>query len=196
MTTAAILVGGRAERYGGQDKSALLVDGRSILERQLEALHGIAPEVLLVGRAGHRVECPGTVSIEDRIAGAGPLAGLDAALMAARHDRVLLLACDMPHLTPAFLADLVGRLGDADAVVPSTERGYHPLCAVYARRCHPVAARHLAERRLKMMDLLNAVRTLEMREPELAPYGGARLLANVNTPADLDGLETLHGHKR
>jgi molybdopterin-guanine dinucleotide biosynthesis protein A len=196
MTTAAILVGGRADRYGGRDKSALLVEGRTILDRQLSALRGVAAEVLLVGRRGQSIDRPDTRSIEERVPDAGPLAGLEAALASARHDRILLLACDMPFVTAPFLAALVARLDDADAVVPNTERGYHPLCAVYARRCYPVAARHLTERRLKMMELLNAVRMTEMREHDLAPYGGARLLVNVNTPADFDGLETLHGHKR
>jgi molybdopterin-guanine dinucleotide biosynthesis protein A len=196
MTTAAILVGGRADRYGGRDKGAIVVEGHAILGRQLAALEGVADDVLLVGRAGQRVEHAGTRPVEDRVAGAGPLAGLEAALAAARHDQVLLLACDMPFLTAPFLADLVARLAGADAVVPRTERGYHPLCAVYARHIHPVVVRHLAERRLKMMDLLAVIRTKAMGERELAHCGGVRLLANVNSPADFDSLETLHGHKR
>ncbi len=32
MPTAAILAGGRAARFGGRDKSALAIEGRSILE--------------------------------------------------------------------------------------------------------------------------------------------------------------------
>ena len=36
--SAAILAGGRATRYGGLDKGALLVDGRSIRDRQIAEL--------------------------------------------------------------------------------------------------------------------------------------------------------------
>ena len=38
MQSAAILAGGDARRFGGRDKSALVVDGRTILERQIAEL--------------------------------------------------------------------------------------------------------------------------------------------------------------
>ena len=49
MLTAAILAGGRATRFGGRDKSALVVEGRTILDRQVSELSQIAGEILLVG---------------------------------------------------------------------------------------------------------------------------------------------------
>ena len=42
--SVAILAGGQATRFGGRDKSALLVDGRSILDRQLAALAPLTDE--------------------------------------------------------------------------------------------------------------------------------------------------------
>ena len=46
--TAAILAGGRARRFGGRDKSGLVVDGRSILERQLDELARVARDIVVV----------------------------------------------------------------------------------------------------------------------------------------------------
>ena len=46
MLSAAILAGGRATRFGGQDKSALVVDGRTIFDRQVTELSKIAGEIL------------------------------------------------------------------------------------------------------------------------------------------------------
>jgi len=43
MASAAILAGGRASRFDGRDKSALVVGGRTIFEREygeIEALAG------------------------------------------------------------------------------------------------------------------------------------------------------------
>ena len=45
---------------------------------------------------------------------------------------------------PPMLAHLIRRRGGADAVVPRTERGYHPLCAVYDAACRPPVERRLA----------------------------------------------------
>ena len=47
--SAAILAGGQATRFGGRDKSALLVDGRTILDRQLAALAPLTDDLMIVG---------------------------------------------------------------------------------------------------------------------------------------------------
>ena len=81
--------------------------------------------------------------------------------------------------------------------MPRTERGYHPLCAVYTRACLPAVERRLAERRLKMLDLLHDLRVRVVTADELGRFGDRdRLLANVNTPAEYAGLEALQGHKQ
>ena len=185
---AAILAGGQATRFGGRDKSALLVDGRRILEHQMAALAPAVDEVLIVG--GPRA------TIHDIVPGCGPLGGLHAALTAARGDAVLLVACDMPYLSTPLLAYLLSLATEADVVVPRSERGYHPLCAVYTRAClDPVAVR-LADRRLNMRELVDSMRTRVVPVDEIRRFGDPdRLLANVNTPADYAGLEALQGHK-
>jgi molybdopterin-guanine dinucleotide biosynthesis protein A len=134
--------------------------------------------------------------IHDIVPGCGPLGGLHAALTAARGDRVLLVACDMPFLSSPFLAHLLSLANDVDIVVPQSERGYHPLCAVYSTACLAPAAARLADGRLKMRELLDAMRTRVVPIDEIRRFGDPdRLLANVNTPADYADLEALQGHK-
>ena len=48
MASAAILAGGRASRFGGRDKSALIVEGLPILDRQMAALAEVTDDVMLV----------------------------------------------------------------------------------------------------------------------------------------------------
>jgi molybdopterin-guanine dinucleotide biosynthesis protein A len=186
--SGAILAGGQATRFGGRDKSALLVDGRAILDRQIAALAPAVDDVVIVG--GSRA------TIHDIVPGCGPLGGLHTALNAARGDAVLLVACDMPYLSTPFLAYLLSLTAGADIVVPQTERGYHPLCAVYTRACLEPAAARLADRRLRMRELVGSMRTRVVPIDEIRQFGDPdRLLANLNTPADYAGLETLQGHK-
>ena len=123
MASAAILAGGRASRFDGRDKSRLVVGGRSIVERQLEALSRITDDILIVG-----ARCPpnprGGVaprSVPDRVPGCGPLGGLDAALAAARDDAVVVVACDMPFVTAELLGHLLSFAPGYDVVVPRTE---------------------------------------------------------------------------
>ena len=102
----------------------------------------------------------------------------------------------MPYLTSAFLQYLLSLSGEADVVVPRSERGYHPLCAVYTRACLEPTAARLADRRLKMRDLVADVRARVVDVEDIRRFGDPdRLLANVNSPADVAGLEALQGHK-
>jgi molybdopterin-guanine dinucleotide biosynthesis protein A len=179
-----------ARRFDGRDKSALEVGGRSILDRQLAELSQVSDDILLVaalpaaGRASTERTSHGPVRlIHDQMPRHGPLGGLHAALVAARHDVVLLIACDMPFVTAALLDYLASLASAADAIVPLTGRRYHPLCAAYRRACQPFVARRLAERRLAMVDFLEEVRVRPVTEQELEAFGEpSRLLANVNTP--------------
>ena len=193
MNSAAILAGGQATRFGGVDKGALIVEGRTILERQVTELSALTTDLIIVGGLGAP---PIGRSIADVVPGCGPLGGLHAALTAARGNAVFVVACDMPYITSAFAGYLLDLARHADIVVPQTEDGYHPLCAVYTRRCLEAVARRLADRRLKMADLMLDVPTRVVPVEELDRFGDRhRLLANVNTPAEHAGLEAIQGHK-
>jgi molybdenum cofactor guanylyltransferase len=198
MRSATILAGGRASRFDGRDKSALLVDGRTILDRQIVELGAIVgPErVLLVGGGDRHA---GVRAVADLVPGCGPLGGIHTALTmltAGPADAVFVAACDMPFVAGALVAYLFELAETADLVVPRTEGGYHPLCAVYTRSCLEPIARRLAERRLKVMDLADDVRTRVVTSDEVERFGDRhRLLANVNTPADYAALEAVHGHE-
>src|SRR5580704_8111651 len=98
MFSAAILAGGGATRFGGRDKGALIVDGRSIRAHQLGALAQVARDIMIVGgepASAGRTAFPVRM-IADRVRGCGPLGGLHAALIEARCNATVILACDMP----------------------------------------------------------------------------------------------------
>ena len=220
MLTAAILAGGRATRFGGRDKSALVVDrrdGRTIFERQMSELTQIAGEILWVGATmPSRRPGPGpaVTQVADLIAGCGPLGGLHTALSESRGKATLVIACDMPYVSAPFLAYLASLMGEPgqpvspggvggpggpggfDAVVPQTEHRYHPLCAAYTRAMIAPIERRLGARRLTMMDLLADVRLRVVTAEEIGRFGDPhQLLANVNTPAEHQSLEALHNHE-
>src|SRR5512139_3858067 len=107
MWTAAILAGGQARRLGGLNKSALAVGASTVLQRQLAALHGLTPHILIVGRDSMPGLDGGIRVVPDRVAGAGALGGVYTALLEAPTDVVLVMACDMPYVTAPFLEALV-----------------------------------------------------------------------------------------
>ena len=195
MWSAAILAGGQSRRFDGRDKSSLLVQGRTILERQVSELMALTTDILVVGGPERIVPAPARV-VPDRIPGCGPLGGLHTALSVAVGEAVVVIACDMPNVCAKLLRHLLALTRHADVVVPLTDRGYHPLCAAYARAClEPVTAR-LADGRLKMTGLFEDLRVHAVTADELSALGGSEeWLANVNTPAEYSGLEALQRHE-
>ena len=192
-SSAAILAGGRALRFGGLDKSALVVAGRTILEHQVAELSQITDDLLLVGGPAPSVKLTGVRHVPDLVPGCGPLSGLHAALSAALAPAVVVVACDMPFVPAPLLRyflTLVNGPDRPDLVVPRTEHGYHPLCAAYTRACLEPITRRLADGRLRVDGLFEDVRVRVVARDAIAAFGDPdRLLANLNTPLEYRAIE-------
>jgi molybdopterin-guanine dinucleotide biosynthesis protein A len=185
MWTAAILAGGHARRLGGADKSALVVDGASILERQLAVLRPLTPHILIVVSDESRHPEAGVQVVRDRIGGAGSLGGLYTALLEAPTEQLVVMACDMPFLTAPFLSRLAALGAGVDAAIPRDARGLHPLAAAWSQRAAPHLAEHVARGQLRILDALAGLVVREIEPQELAQFDrDGRLLMNVNTPDD------------
>jgi molybdopterin-guanine dinucleotide biosynthesis protein A len=181
---AAILAGGRARRFGGQDKCRLIVEGRAIIVRQVEVLQDVASEVFVVGPADRFADL-GVPVHHDVIPDIGALGGLYTALAVAEAPLVLVVACDMPFLDAGLLRRLAELAAAADGAWVRGARGVEPLLACYRRTARDVVRTAIADGRLKAADLGAVLRMVEMDAREVERYGSAeRLLANVNTPAD------------
>ena len=98
---AYILVGGKSSRFGS-DKALLEIEGRPLVVHLAAIAQQAAGSVTLVGQPA-RYEHLGLPIIPDTQADIGPLAGILAALEHSSQPWNLLLACDMPHVTAAFL---------------------------------------------------------------------------------------------
>jgi molybdenum cofactor guanylyltransferase len=185
---AAILAGGRATRLHGADKGGLVIGGRTIRDRQLEALSGLVDEIVLVGgQAG----AAGLPHVPDLVAAHGPLGGIQTALHHAGDAAcTLIVACDLPFLSRPFLAFLLARALAADAadvVVPRSGGRLHPLCAAYNRRVREAVDRRVASGALAVQALFDEVR-VDVVEPDVVaafdPEGV--MFWNVNTPDEYE----------
>jgi molybdopterin-guanine dinucleotide biosynthesis protein A len=191
--TAAILVGGAARRLDGTVKPSLRVGNERIVDRQLRALADVGiGHITLVGSwRDAPIVAPGVHHVADAVEGGGALGGLYTALLAGTGAVVIVLAGDMPFLTPAWLGRLAD-VGAASANVPRIDGRWHPLCAAYRRH----AAGHLKARldrgALRVIDALGDLRVRELTAHDVAPFDAAgMLMMNVNTPDDYREAERL-----
>jgi molybdopterin-guanine dinucleotide biosynthesis protein A len=193
---AAILAGGKAQRLGGQPKGLLEVGGRRIVDRQRQALGAVFARVFIVANDPGPWRDLGMAIVPDGVPGAGPLAGLDAALgaLVAGEEAVVCVAGDMPTLHPALLALLRDHPGPV--VVPRPRGQPEPLCARYGRSSAPVVAAALAAGRLRMTDLCAALDAQYLDEPVLRAVDPALAsFTNVNTPEELEQVRRQLGQR-
>lgn len=175
-----VLVGGSSSRMG-RDKALLPYGGRTLVEHVATQVQAAAGSVFLVGPP-ERYAALGYPVVADRFPGLGPAAGIHAALAAQRADWNLIVACDMPGLTPPLLESLFQRAeqaGGHGAAAVAPDGSMQPLCAVYHRCCLPWFERALREGRLKLRDLIASLALTP------APVRDPAALANWNTPADV-----------
>jgi len=160
-----VLAGGASSRMG-RDKALL------------EARGGILPAL-----AARRLAA---VCAEVAVGpGRGPAAGILGGAAAYPGRLLLVLACDLPRVPPALLAELA-RPPAADWVIPRWSGGVEPLCALYGPAALAALGRRVERGRLALHALFEeglAARVLE--GDELARFGQpGEIFLNLNTPED------------
>ncbi len=166
-----------------------------MVRSSVDAVAEVTSRVVVVSSKPVPEAGPAATVIPDARPGKGPLAGLQAALREAATrglDGVLLLACDLPLVTPALLARVAEGLEDAPAAAPSREGGgIEPLCAAYRVETLTAVERHLSSDDLSLHALFRDVGGRSIPAEELE--GSATQLLNVNTPEDQRRAEALLG---
>ncbi len=185
--TAFILAGGQSTRMG-TDKAFVLLEGRTLLVRMLELARSVTANVRIVGNPAKFQRFAPVV--EDVFQGCGPLAGIHAALRSSQTDLNLILAVDVPFVSPTFLGFLIARARNSGATVTIARigKGWQPLCAVYRRAFADTADKALRAGRYKIDVLFEDSQTQVLDEEELRVAGFTpELFRNLNTPEDLAG---------
>ena len=142
---------------------------------------------VLVSMASGTAAAPASADgvVVDRVADAGPLAGLEAALVRARFPRLLVVAVDLPAMTSDYLCRLVDRAAEGTGVVPVRDGRYEPLAALYPRRVLDMVRRRLDAGDLRLQAFVReSVGCGMVVECVVAP-DEEPLFANWNHPSDV-----------
>ncbi len=189
----AVLAGGCSSRMGATKAFALLA-GRPLLAHVLDRLRPQTARVYLNARDdSDRWRAFGCPLVEDapEWRGAGPLAGIAAALTRAAAEGFAWLAtapCDAPFLPLDLVAKLAAPIGyGAPAAVAVGPGGLEPLFALW-----PVAAVGRIEAALagsagpsRVLQEMGAARVSFGSSTEADPF------ANLNTPEELAAAEAV-----
>jgi molybdenum cofactor guanylyltransferase len=184
MQSSGFVLAGGASKRMGQPKALLPYRGTTLVEHVAkivaEATGSVTPASVIVigdpGSLGHL----GLPVVPDELPSYGPASGIYTALRVTNTDWNLVVACDMPAVTPDLLRVLLLRAETAERNCVAATGPYgqpEPLCAVYHRRCLPALTRSIRDKRLRMRDFVKEIGAIWVPVDKLA-------LANVNTPAE------------
>ncbi|MHB8240500.1 MAG: molybdenum cofactor guanylyltransferase [Solirubrobacteraceae bacterium] len=185
----AVLAGGRGQRMGGAKPTAELA-GRTLISYPLEAARGAGLEAVVVAKRSTTL--PAT--LQERVLvepeePVHPLCGAIAALdfaAASSAPAVVLVACDMPFLTPPLLTWLANMEG---AAIAEADGRLQPLLS----RCLTSDASSLQASLAEQRSLTTAMRALGPRvlaAEDLSRFGDpGRLCFGVNDGEQLRAAE-------
>jgi molybdopterin-guanine dinucleotide biosynthesis protein A len=182
-----ILAGGESGRMG-RDKSLLELGGVPLLQRTAQFIEPLVARIAVVGPAG-RYEALALRVIPDDAPGLGPLGAIATALRHSTSEWNLILACDLPYLTAGWLDLLIRRAlaSRADALLPLSEGGPEPLCAMYRTSAGAAIAAALERGVRKITDGLAGLEVEQLSANEWKKFASAgRLFKNMNSPADYE----------
>jgi len=177
-TAGFVLVGGASSRMG-RDKALLPYRGRTLAEHVASTVREAAGSVTLIGPT-ERYNALGFPVVADLVAGHGPLGGILTALAVSAADWNLIVACDMPLLSAAFLESLLIEATEAggDCLVPTSGGRLEPLCAVYHRAALPLIREAIEDNRRKVTDALAGLHIVRRAVSQAVWF------ENLNTPED------------
>jgi molybdopterin-guanine dinucleotide biosynthesis protein A len=190
---AVILAGGRARRFGGQDKGLILLNGQPLVQWVADRLSSQVREIVIsanrnladYGRLGCRVVAD---SLPDH---PGPLAGILSTAQSLESEWVLTSPCDAPFL-PADLVDrllAVTRDPDARIIRAADPDQVHYTIMLFHRSLLPDLAEYLAGGGRQ-------VQAWQARHPcRNAVFDDAQAFLNINTPEDLQQAERLASNR-
>lgn len=186
--TGVVLAGGMGRRMGGVDKGLQTLRGRPMAAWVVERLQPqVGPLIINANQNLDRYAEFGCPVVPDQIPDfAGPLAGLHAALSAARTPLVVTAPCDSPFLPEDLVFRLFSALtaAGAELAVARTFDQPHPVFCLCRREVLPHLTDFLESGGRKIDRWYATLKIVEVAFDEVADA-----FENINTRDELSRFE-------
>lgn len=181
MQASLLVLAGGGSRRMGRPKAWLEVGDTYLLRYVADRLAPAFSEVMISFTEPEQLVEPLPYRIVfDRKRSAGPLAGLEAGLLAARNEVMFAVACDMPYVTHDFAQMAIVAARRSDAAIPRVDGRPEPVCGAYRRSALPAISEALDAGRLKTADAIAGLDVTWLEDLDRA------LFRSLNTPEDLE----------
>lgn len=185
-TAGVILAGGRSSRFGS-NKALALVAGQPMISHATNLFETLFSEHLIITNSPEEYGFTGWNMTQDIYPGAGPLAGIHAALTRVKSEKIFVVGCDMPFLRPEVIRFICGQYKNADVVIPETELGLEPLHALYHKNCLEQISANLQAQQRRLHSFFKQMNTTIIPWQEIALIDPEqKSFRNINHQYDLE----------
>lgn len=194
--TSIILSGGKGSRFGSH-KGLIKIGGIPIIERILKILNQFSKEIIIVTNEPLLYSYLEVRIVVDIIPFKGPLGGIYTGLFYTNFFPAFIVASDMPFISKEVVSYLISQWEEnLDILIPADDKGYHPLFALYGKRCQDIFKQKL------LKDNLSVHKAIKYLKKKVIPISvlnqidpTGKSFFNLNTPEDLKIAELFEEEK-
>jgi molybdopterin-guanine dinucleotide biosynthesis protein A len=183
---ALILAGGENRRIPFI-KAFLQVEGRSIIESNVELLKGIFDRVIISTNDPEIYFYLGVLLVGDVMEERGPMTGILSAMNLPGAAEVFVTACDMPFINGILTRYMIDRWESGrEALIPVFKGKPQPLFGIYSRKIAVAMEESIRRGYRGLIDFLGSRDVLYIEEKEVRNIDAeGRSFVNINTIDDV-----------
>ncbi len=188
--SGVILAGGDNKRFGGINKSSIIVGGEPIIARIINTIKDLFSEIIIITNTPEEFrEFIQHKTVRDHYLKAGPLGGIHAALKSSSGEAIFVFAGDMPFLNKEIILNQINKFnqGKNDIIIPKIGRYVEPLHAIYRTSVLNKLEEFMAKAKSRSVrDFLSEMNVgfLQIKESEES----RKAFTNINSPSDFDHI--------
>ncbi len=186
-----ILAGGAGKRFNGIIKSKIVIEGKTIISRILEAFNGIFEEMIIVTNSPKEFYDYGNCRIiGDLFLNKGPLGGIHSAMKISEKGALFVVAGDMPLLDRNIIINQADYYlnNKCDALIPKINNYIEPLHGIYSKALLPALEDYLErDNDRAIRNFLKMLNVCYLQLEDSIKYKSA--FTNINTISDVIKVE-------
>lgn len=184
--TGIILAGGKSSRMG-YDKGLAIVNGKKMIEHVYAALSQVVDKVIIVANSDsyNYLNVP---VYEDMYKEIGPVAGIYTGLSHSTTEKNIIVACDMPFVSPQLLTTILEHIGNNQIVVPTVNDHLEPLCGCYKKEILEELKEIIEMEVYPVHRVIEFFDHLALKINEEETNAGT-VFTNINKPEDIEQID-------
>ena len=193
--TGIILAGGKSTRMG-ENKSFLILDGLTVIERVVNLMKRNFENVIIVTNTPEEYKFLNLPVFRDIFTYRGPLAGIHSGVFHSRTQRNFVISCDIPLMDDEMINYLVRFKTDKPVTICKADGFIQQLVGLYSKAILPAVERIFQEsmekeirhekqskRKCNVLSLIDLVGA-EIIDAEKLPFYKPGTFFNMNRPED------------